>query len=69
MRSARDEITGGAEHWVSDEWKGKGRVTRAKLRHDLVWLRRDCAGDRRKVVVDVKVMSTEDLKKAFKEKD
>ena len=69
VRSSHDEITIGTEHWVSDEWKRKGRVAGAKLKPDLVWLRRDSAGDWRKVVVDVKVTSTEDLNKAFKEKD
>ena len=58
----------GTEHLRSDEWKGKGRVPGAKLKPDLVWLRRD-AGDWRKVVVDVKVTSTDDSNKAFKEKD
>ena len=41
VRTARDEITVGTEHPWSDEWKGKGRVVGARLRQDLVWLRRD----------------------------
>ena len=39
-----------------------------KLKPDLVWLRRD-SGEWRKVVVDVKITSTDDMNKAFKEKD
>ena len=69
VRSSRDEITVGTEHWVSDEWKRKGRVAGAKLKPDLVWLRRDAAGDWRKVVVDVKVTATDKMNEAFKEKD
>ena len=69
VRSARDEITVGTEHLRSDEWKGKGRVPGAKLRPDLVWLRRDSGDIWRKVVVDVKITSTDDMNKAFKEKD
>ena len=38
------------------------------MKPDLVWLRCD-AGEYRKVVVDVKVTSTDDLNKAFNEKD
>ena len=34
-----------------------------------MWLRRDAGGQWTKVVVDVKVTSTEDMEKAFKEKD
>ena len=49
--------------------EGKGRVVGARLRPDLVWLRRDSGCNWRKVVVDVKVTSTEDMNKAFKEKD
>ena len=67
-RSARDEITVGTEHPRSDEWKGKGRVAGAKLRPDLVWLRCDSAGDWRKVVVDVKVTSTDGLNKVLRRK-
>ena len=40
VRTAQDEITIGTEHWRSDEWKEKGRVAGAKLKPDLVWLRR-----------------------------
>ena len=69
VRSARDEITVGTEHVRSDEWKGKGRVSSARIKPDMVWLRRDSAGDWRMVVVDVKVTSTCDMNKAFKEKD
>ena len=69
VRASRDEITIGTEHWRSDEWKEKGRVAGAKLKPDLVWLRGVPGGDWVKVVVDVKVTSTEDLSKAFKEKD
>ena len=58
-RSVNDEITIGTEHWVLEEWKEKGRVPGAKLKPDLVWLRRDSGGDWRKVVVDVKVTSTD----------
>ena len=69
VRTPSDEITVGTEHRRSDEWRDKGRVTGAKLKPDLVWLRRDPEGIWRKVVVDVKVTSTEDMGKAFKEKD
>ena len=72
VRATNDEITVGTEHWRSDEWREKGRVTGAKLKPDLVWPRRD-SGDQwrrpRKVVVDVMVTSTEDMGKAFKEKN
>ena len=69
VRTGSDEITVGTEHWVSDDWREKGRVAGAKLKPDLVWLRRDSGDVWRKVVVDVKVTSTEDLNRAFKEKD
>ena len=69
VRTAKDEITVGTEHWRSDEWKEKGRVAGAKLKPDLVWLRRDSGDQWRKVVVDVKITATDDLSKAFKEKD
>ena len=29
VRTAHDEITVGTEHWRSDDWKGKGRVSGA----------------------------------------
>ena len=41
----------------------------AKLRPDLVWLRRDSGDQWRKVVVDVKVTSTDKMNEAFKEND
>ena len=41
----------------------------AKLKPDLVWLRRDNGGEWRKVVVDVKVTSTDKMDEAFMEKD
>ena len=69
VRTARDEITIGTEHWRSDEWKKKGRVTGARLKPDLVWLRREPGGQWRKVVVDVKITSTDKMNEAFKEKD
>ena len=49
--------------------RDKGRVAGTKLKPDLVWLRRDAGGDWRKVVVDVKVTSTDKMSEAFKEKD
>ena len=70
VRSSRDEITIGTEHWRSDEWRGKGRIAGAKLKPDLVWLRREDGGDQwMKVVVDVKVTSTEKMNEAFRERD
>ena len=69
VRTARDEITVGTEHWVTDEWRGKGRVAGAKLKPDLVWLRRDSGDEWRKVVVDVQVTSTDRMNQAFKEND
>ena len=69
-RTTRDQIAVGTEHLKSDEWKEKGWVARAKLRLDLALMRRDAGGEWQKVVVDVKVTSTEDkMKEAFKEKD
>ena len=53
VRAANDEITVGTEHWRSDEWRERGRVTGAKLKPELVWLQRDNGGTWRKVVVDV----------------
>ena len=41
----------------------------AKPKPDLVWLWSDSGGDWRKVVVDVKVASTDRLNDAFMEKD
>ena len=69
MRTARDEITVGTEHWLSDEWKDRGRVVGARLKPNLMWLRRDQGGQWRKVVGDVKITSTEKMNDAFKEKD
>ena len=69
VRTPTDEITIGTEHWRSDEWKERGRVQGAKLKPDLVWLRCDSGGQWRKVVVDVKVTSSDEMAKAFKEKD
>ena len=67
--TARDEITVGTEHRRSEEWREKGRVAGARLRPDLVWLCRDSGDEGWKVVVDVMVTSTDELNKAFKEKD
>ena len=61
VRTAKDEITIGTEHVRSDEWRDKGRVRGARLKLDLVWLRRDTGGQWRKVVVDAKITSTEDM--------
>ena len=69
VRTARDEITVGTEHQLSDEWKGRGRVVGARLKPDLVWLRCDAGNEWWKVVVDVKVTSTDIMNKAYKEKD
>ena len=69
MKTANDEIIIGTELLLPDEWKMKGRVVGSRLRPDLVWLRRDTSDNWRKVVVDVKVTSTDDLNKAFKEND
>ena len=69
VRSTSDEITVGTEHVRSGEWKERGRVLGAKLKPDLLWLRRDLDGQWEKVVVDVQIASTDSLNKAFKEKD
>ena len=69
VRSAKDEITVGTEHPLSDEWSSRGRVRGARLKPDLVWLRHDSGSDWRKVVVDVKVTSTDKMNEAFREKD
>ena len=69
VKTTRDEITIGTEHWLSDEWRRKDHVTGAKQKPDLVWLRRDSGGDGKKVVVDVKITSTDKMNDAFKEKD
>ena len=69
VRTPSDEITIVTEHWRSDEWKEKGRVAGAKLKPDLVWLQRDSEGNWKKVVVDVKITSTDKMDEAFNEKD
>ena len=69
VRTPNDEITIGTEHWSSEEWKVKGRVAGARLKPDLVWLRRDSEGQWKKVVVDVKVTSTDKMNDEFKKKD
>ena len=69
VRTPSDEITIGTEHWRSDEWKRRGRVAGTKLKPDLVCLRRDSGDQWRKVVVDVKITSTDKMNEAFKEKD
>ena len=68
VRTPNDELTVGTEHLRSEKLKDKGRVAGARLKPDLVWLRRDQGGQWRKVVVDVKVTSTEKMNDAFKEK-
>ena len=50
-------------------WKEKGRVPGAKLKPDLVWLRRDTGDQCRKVVVDVKTTSSDNMDEVFREKD
>ena len=50
-------------------WKRKGRVAGAKLKPDLVWLRRESGGEWRKVVVDVKITTAGKMNDSFKEKD
>ena len=69
VRARTDEITVGTEYWRSEEWKQRGRVVGAKLKPDLAWLRRDSGDQWKKVVVDVKVTSTDKMSEAFKEKD
>ena len=72
MKTAGDEITVVTDHPWSDEWKHKGKIACVKLKPDLVWLWcewRDSGGQWRKVVVDVKVTSTDNMNEAFKEKD
>ena len=49
--------------------EAKGRVAGAKLKRDFVWLRCDSEGHWRKVVVDVKITTTDKMNEAFKEKD
>ena len=50
VKRAKDEITVGTEHWRSDDTRELGRVSGAKLKPDLMRLRRD-TGDRRMKVV------------------
>ena len=69
VKTPKDEITIGTEHWRSDEWKERGRVAGAILKPDLVWLRRDSDDQWRKVVVDVKITPTDKMNEAFKEND
>ena len=69
IRTSNDEIAVGTEHQRSEEWKEKDRVIGARLKPDLVWLRRDQGCQWRKVMVDVKVASTDKLNVAFKAKD
>ena len=69
VRTDSDEITIGTEHWRSDEWKSRGRVAGAKMKPDPVWLRREKGGQWRKVVVDVKITSTDKMNDEFKQKD
>ena len=69
VRTKTDEITVGTEHWVSDDWKEKGRVAGAKLKPDLVWLRLEPGGEWSKVVADVKITSSDKMNDSFKEKD
>ena len=45
MKIARDEITIGTEHAKSEEWNDKGRIYGARLRPDLVGLRRYSGGN------------------------
>ena len=69
VRTARNEITVGTEHPWSYEWRGRGLVHGARLKPDLVWLRRDSGGELKNVVAVVKVTSTDQMNKAFREKD
>ena len=48
--------------------KGKGRIAGAKLKPDLVRLRRENGGEWKKVVVDVKITTTDKMNESFKEK-
>ena len=69
VKTSRDESTVGTEHWLSEDWKQQGHVADSSLKPDLVWLGREAGGQWEMVVVNVKVTSTDDLNKAFKEKD
>ena len=44
VKTPTDEITVGTEHPRSDKWNNNGRVAGAKLKPDLVWLRRVSGG-------------------------
>ena len=41
MKTALDEITVVTEHPLPDEWSGRGRVIGARMKPDLMWLRRE----------------------------
>ena len=69
VRTPTDKVTIGTEHWKSHEWKERGRVAGAKLKPDLVWLLRDNGGEWLKVVVDVKITSTDKMNDSFRDKD
>ena len=69
VRIDTDEITIGTEHWRSDEWKSRWRVAGAKLKPDLVWLRREDGCQWKKAVVDVKITSTDKMNDEFKKDD
>ena len=68
-KTAHDETTIGTEHWRSEEWKEKGRVASARMKPDPVWLRHDSRDERLKIVVDMKVTSTDVVNGSFTEKD
>ena len=67
VRTPRDEIPSRPSTY--GPMSGRGRVRGARLRPDLVWLRGDMDGQWEKVVVDVKVTSTDNMNWAFLEKD
>ena len=69
VRTAHDEITVGTEQCRSDEWSGRVRIRGSRFKPDLVWLRCDSGGELGKVVVNVKVTSSDKMNEAFKEKD
>ena len=68
VRTARDEFTVGTENVRSYEWKGGGRVAGAKLKPDLMWLRRDSDNNWINAFVDVKITSTDKVNESLKEK-
>ena len=49
--------------------EAQGLCGGAKLKRDFVWIGCDSEGHWRKVVVDVKITSTDKMNEAFKEKD